>query len=514
MNSQMAKLALSMALIIVFSLILGTNSAADRTTSYVIIGVVCGLGCVLMLGKRVWWLMILFPALPFSIPGLGFLPKVYVAVLLVLSTMLCMVALGRMRLKWCRLWSMDLALLALMACIVQAFVRNPSGLAILGWEGEYVGGKEYVHFVLALLCYLTYSLIPTDSHELRKLMRIYLIITLAGTLYGFLTNTLSTGAEEIDSEEVMNGRFGRFTSIGSIVATLMLCRYPLVKIITSLWRLPLFLAAVMGVLLSGFRERLVFLVVIACFVHIVRRQYWSLGAGAAISFLVLLGLSESHILEEDVPFGVQRSLAIVPLLEVSKEARESARSSAEWRKQMWRWALDKRESYISDRVWGDGFRVKVIDIKRESILMMRGVTTYGDLELFARTGTWHSGPIECINRIGIVGLCVATWVMMCMLFVIYRACCSYVKYKESSIVMYALVAVVGNIFLWYLSAGTMLRLISMIPTVGMAKLMYGVALKEGLIAPLWYRSHYTPLMLREREEASLAVSDTVSPARS
>lgn len=508
MNSQIAKLALSMLLIIVFSLILGTNSAADRTTSYVIIGGICALGCVLMLGKRVWWLMILFPAVPFSIPGLGFLPKVYVAVIVVLVTMLGMVALGRMHLKWRTLWSLDIPLLALTACVVQAYIRNPSGLAIFGWTGEYVGGKEYVIFGLALLCYATYSLIPTDSRELRKLMRLYLVIMLVCSFYGFVTNTLSSGGEDyMDSDAMMKGRFSRFSGIGGVIATLMLCRYSLMNIFSSFWRAPLFLGATAGVLLSGFREQFINLVIIACFAHIVRRQLWSLGVGITLSFLVVLGLSESKILKEDMPFGIQRSLAVVPFLDVSREARDSAEHSAEWRMKMWRWAFDDRESYIIDRIWGDGFRVKVSDIKQESIMMMRGTATYGDLELFARTGVWHSGPIECINRIGVVGLCAATWLMMCMLFAIYRTCRSYIHVKEGYIVMFSLVSVVGNIFLWYLSAGSMLKLFTMIPTVGMAKLMYSVALREGMIVPLWSRSHYVPMMLQEAsQEARHAAS--------
>lgn len=503
MNSQIAKLALSMALIVIFSLILGTNSASDRTTSYVIIGLICGLGCILALGKRVWWLMILFPAMPFSIPGLGFLPKVYVPVFIVLSSMLGMVALGRMRLKWWSLWSLDLPLLALIACITQAYIRNPSGLAILGWTGEYVGGKEYVLFFLASLCYLTYSIIPTNSAELRKLMHIYLVIVIVCALIGFSTNTLSAGAEEaFNTEDITESRYSRFAGIGKIVVVLMLCRYSLINIFCSAWKLVLFILGVVGVLLSGFREELVFLVFVCCFVHFVRRQFWSLAAGATLSVLVLLGLSESNILKEKVPFGVQRSLAIVPFLKVSRAAKESAEQSADWRTTMWYWAMDERLGYIKDRIWGDGFRIKVSDIKRESIMMMRGLSRYGDLELFARTGVWHNGPIECINRLGIIGLVVSTWLMMCMLFVIYRACRSYVQFKESFIVMYSVVGVVGNIALWYLSAGTMIKLSSMISLIGMAKLMYCVALKEGLIAPLWSRSHYVPLMLQEHEEGA------------
>lgn len=502
MNSQIAKLALSMALIVVLSLILGTNSASDRTTSFVIIGAIVGLGLMLALGRRVWWLMILFPAIPIAVPGLGFLPKVYLAVLIVLPFMLGMVALGKYRLSWHRLWILDIPMLALLACIVQAFVRNPSGLAILGWEGEYVGGKEYVLFTLAALCYVTYSLIPTNLDDLRKLMRIYLILVTASAVYNFLTNgfDLGQGEELIDTEAVMGSRFAKYAGIGGFVALMMLCKYSLTQILCSLWKLPLFLAAVAGVLMSGFREQFVFLVIVAVALHVIRRQYIPLLAGAGSALLVLLALSESKILKEDVPFGIQRSLAVVPFLEVSRDAKASADSTADWRVTMWRWALDEREDYIKDRVWGDGFRVKTSDITRESMLINRGVTVYGDLELFARTGTWHNGPIECMNRIGIVGLVVCTWLMLCMIYTIMRACRSVLGMREGYIFMFAIISAVGNISLWYLSAGTMIKLFAFIPAVGMAKLIYCLALREGAIEPLWQKSHYVPLMLRAEEQ--------------
>lgn len=502
MNSQIAKLALSMAFIVILSLILGTNSASDRTTSFVIIGAIVGLGLMLALGRRVWWLMILFPAIPIAVPGLGFLPKVYMAVLIVLPFMLGMVALGKYRLSWHKLWVLDIPMLALLACIAQAFVRNPSGLAILGWEGEYVGGKEYVLFTLAALCYVTYSLIPTSLDELRKLMRVYFVLITISVAYNFLTNGFDMGQDEnlVDAEAIMGTRFTRYAGIGAFVATMLLCRYSLPSILCSLWKLPLFLCGVIGVLLSGYREQLLSLVIIVVALHVVRRQYVSLLAGAMAAVLALLALSESKILKEDMPFGVQRSLAILPFLDVSREAKESGEASADWRVVMWRWALDERESYIKDRVWGDGFRIKTSDIMRESMLINRGQSVYGDQEFFARTGTWHSGPIECMNRIGIVGLCVCTWLMMCMVYVVIRACRAVVGMREGFIFMYAVIPVIGSIGLWYLSAGTMVKLLAFIPIVGMAKLMYCLALREGVLEPVWHRSHYVPLMLRTEQE--------------
>ena len=213
-------------------------------------------------------------------------------------------------------------------------------------------------------------------------------------------------------------------------------------------------------------------------------------------------MSAAGILKE-MPFGIQRSLAIVSFAEVTREAKESAEESADWRKEMWAWAWDDREGYIMNRMWGDGFRLKVSDVKNESEMIYRGKIAFGDLELFARAGQWHSGPIECINRIGYVGLVLCSLLMLAMLIVIFRACRALLGLKEDYIVMFILVPLVSQIALWYMSAGTLQKFSTFIPTVAFAKLLYCTSLKEGYLTPLWRRERYVPLMIRQEVAASL-----------
>ena len=52
--------------------------------------------------------------------------------------------------------------------------------------------------------------------------------------------------------------------------------------------------------------------------------------------------------------------------------------------------------------------------------MMRGTTRFGDRDYFARTGTWHSGVITSIHRIGWVGLGIISCVYLYGAYLVFR----------------------------------------------------------------------------------------------
>ncbi len=507
MFAQTAKIIMGALCILVLALLLGSSASEGKETPLMLLGGIAVLASIVALGKKVWWLLLLFPAIAIPIPGLGFLPKSAVAMMIVLPSMLALGAMGKFKFTWHWLPLMDLLMVLLLALLVQAYVRNPADIAMFsGLDTEYIGGKEYVLFIFSFLSYIAYSMIPTNMDEMRKVLRYTFIVILAFTLFGILSGQLENNdAVEEGVDAMQTERYGRFVGVGSFLTTWLLCRYSLTQITLSVWRLPLFLFGVAGLLLSGFREKLLGLVIICCFVSWIRRRFIEVVIAGGAACFVLVFLSTSGVMKE-MPFGIQRSLAILPIVEVTREAKESAEESSEWRQIMWAWAWDDREGYITNRMWGDGFRLKVSDVKNESEMIFRGKIAYGDLELFARAGQWHSGPIECINRIGYVGLVVCSLLMIAMVVVIFRACRAMLGLKEDYIAMYMLVPSVSYIALWYLSAGTLQKFSAFIPTVAFAKLLYCTALKEGYLTPLWRRERYVPLMIREEPVATFPVS--------
>lgn len=505
MFAQTAKIVMGALCILVLALLLGSSASEGKETPLMLLGGIAVLASIVALGKKVWWLLLLFPVIAIPIPGLGFLPKYAIAMMIVLPSMMALGAMGKFKFTWHWLPLMDLLMVVLLALLVQAYIRNPADIAMFsGLDTEYIGGKEYVLFIFSFLSYITYSMIPTSMEEIRKLLRYAFVVIIFFTLLGLMLGQLeaSDSGGAANGEDMQTERYGRFVGVGSFVTMWLLCRYNLSQIMLSVWRLPLFLCGVAGILLSGFREKLLGLAVVCCFISLIRRRFIEVCLAAGAGCFVLFFMSAAGILKE-MPFGIQRSLAIVSFAEVTREAKESAEESADWRKEMWAWAWDDREGYIMNRMWGDGFRLKVSDVKNESEMIYRGKIAFGDLELFARAGQWHSGPIECINRIGYVGLVLCSLLMLAMLIVIFRACRALLGLKEDYIVMFILVPLVSQIALWYMSAGTLQKFSTFIPTVAFAKLLYCTALKEGYLTPMWRRERYVPLMIRQEAASSL-----------
>ena len=86
---------------------------------------------------------------------------------------------------------------------------------------------------------------------------------------------------------------------------------------------------------------------------IYRRWFFCLLA-PVLGVLLLLLLSSAGMLHS-LPFGIQRTLSAVPFLDVSAQAKANAEDSINWRFEMWSWALDDREHFIQDKIFGDGF---------------------------------------------------------------------------------------------------------------------------------------------------------------
>ena len=77
---------------------------------------------------------------------------------------------------------------------------------------------------------------------------------------------------------------------------------------------------------------------------------------------------------------------------------------------MWREALTS-DRHIRNKWIGDGFGFTASEMAYQEELLMRGVQTVDQQDYYLATGTYHSGPIETIKRIGYLGLGVLLVVM-------------------------------------------------------------------------------------------------------
>ena len=259
------------------------------------------------------------------------------------------------------------------------------------------------------------------------------------------------------------------------------------------------LLSMVAIVFSGWREMIATNCFVIAGISIVKRELWCLTVLGLLFYGGLLFISSEGVLKE-LPFGMQRSLAVIPGLEIQESVRRETNSSSEWRVVMWKWALDSRTGYIKDYIWGDGFGQSTEHLRRETTSIMRGTTRFASQEFFAQTGVWHSGYITSIHRIGYVGLALVVIVYLVGLYAVWRVC---VAVKGTRLYIPALLLLTpyfGAPFQFFVSAGTFPKFFATFVTLSMAKLLFCVAREQRLLIPFLERQKYVPEMIRAHEE--------------
>lgn len=154
-----------------------------------------------------------------------------------------------------------------------------------------------------------------------------------------------------------------------------------------------------GVLFSGFRSFIAQLLLLFFTISLIYKRWFFCILVPIFGMLLLLLLSSSGMLHS-FPYGIQRTLSTLPFLDVSMQARVNAEASMNWRFEMWEWALDDREHFIQDKVFGDGFSRDISIVKAniyeeaynlsqdQSSLPGTGYGTAAPFPPFKRLATW------------------------------------------------------------------------------------------------------------------------------
>lgn len=212
--------------------------------------------------------------------------------------------------------------------------------------------------------------------------------------------------------------------------------------------------------------------------------------------LLLLLLSSSGMLHS-FPYGIQRTLSALPFLDVSMQARVNAEASMTWRFEMWEWALDDREHFIQDKVFGDGFSRDISIVKAN--IYEEAYNLSQDQSSFAWNGLWHSGPISTIQTLGYVGL--SLYLILSVIGMTYAWIVSriYRNHKYKLGILY-----VSTVY--FIKPLTFLRIFGDSTTISMdiislaiIKVLFSCAKKEGLYISLHVRKEYMPLIIRKTE---------------
>lgn len=306
--------------------------------------------------------------------------------------------------------------------LASVFLRNPVGVRALG--SSLVGGKPYIDFILAVMSYVILSRCRIDARQARSIpwwnmalvVGIGLIATMVvfvpslgevlGKFYsGFATFGIAEeGAPDVEVGEtrlvtLINGGSALVLFAVSMVSPFELFGFNRLTILAG------YLAGICMILLSGFRNGIITAFAFTAVGGVIRDKF--LGAIKIASLVFVLGSSFIAInaLGLQLPLTAQRSLSFLPG-DWDPRAISAADASTEWRLHMWEVALAS-DQYIRNRFLGDGFGFT----KQEFEMMMNdhykleGGFTGDDAKIESHLiqGSFHSGPLSAIKRVGYVG---------------------------------------------------------------------------------------------------------------
>ena len=505
MNATAIRNVIVAIVLVLFCILVGSYAAEDKNVSVFMLAGIVGFIFMVVLGRRSWVLLYLLPPVLVFLPLgiLGKLPAGFLVAGFVLAYWALMWIMGYVQFKWRALPALDCIVLALFLYYLLTFYWHPVSINELGIEAEYVGGKEYVWCLLAVVYYVTLSCIPCSYDALYSVLRKAMYLVVGVTVLVAISGLFGMVSAGSLGEEAGNSRFTLFSELGVVVFLIAFSKKSFHEIMASPKYIAIMLFCCAAVVISGWRERLVMFGAIGLALCYIKREMAYIIFFGIAAYGALLYLSEEKVVEEQFPYGMQRTLSIFPGVQIRDDVRAETENSSEWRKVMWRWALDPRTGYIKDYVWGDGFGQAVSDLNRYNVSLMRGSASVGDQEDFAYTGTWHNGPILAVHRTGIVGLALITITFLYGAFLIARVCRAYRGTPMFMLAVLFLCRFYGNLALFYVSAGTIHGFFDNFIFLALVKVLYCVGRENGIIVPVFSKGRYNPMLIAEQKRNEL-----------
>lgn len=505
MNATAIRNVVVAIVLILFCILIGSYAAEDKSVSVFMVAGILGFIFMVVLGRRAWVLLYLLPPvvgfLPLGI--LQMLPAGFLVAGFVLAYWTLMWIMGYVQFKWRALPALDAIVLTLFLYYLLTYYWHPVSVNELGIDAEYVGGKEYVWCLLAIVYYVTLSSIPCSYDALYGVLRKTMYLVVGVTVFGAVSGLFGMVSEGSLGEEAGNSRFSLFSELGLVVFLIAYSRKTFHEIMASPKYLAIMLFCCVAVVISGWREKLVMFGAMGLALCYIKREIAYVVFFGIAAYGTLLYLSEEKVVEEHFPYGMQRTLSIFPGVRIKEEIQLGTEDSSEWRKVMWRWALDPRTGYIKDYIWGDGFGQAVTDLNRYNVSLMRGSARFGDQEYFAASGTWHNGPILAIHRTGIVGLALITITFLYGAFLIVRVCRAYRGTPMFTVAVLFTCRFFGDIAHFYVSAGQITHFFHDFVYLALAKVLYCVGREEGIIVPVFSKGRYNPMLIAEQRRNEL-----------
>jgi hypothetical protein len=280
--------------------------------------------------------------------------------------------------------------IALLIVIGITIAARGTGLRILG--SSLWGGAHYIHLILLLFAGLFLRNINISQ---RILLRCIVLSCLFSVIHVFTSNMGSSVEEGIAGmgADTIRREAGAHVASGYllILAIFVLQKY-------RRWGLfvGIFVVAMAISLMSGHRIGLLYNGLLLFFVAfyfppILRRKYIGI---MIFSGIIALGLLIAFV--DILPLSFQRSLSVIPFLNVSDIALSDASGTTEWRIELWNMLLKE----VPDYLWvgkGLGF-----DLAYASHIF--SYVKDNNVTFFTVVHNYHNGPLSMLIDFSVFGL--------------------------------------------------------------------------------------------------------------
>jgi hypothetical protein len=362
------------------------------------------------LGRRVWLLFIFFTSMNVALYRWAGTVELGQAMFIGFSGLLFLMRQLHFRVRFGEL---ELWALLIIACIVQAYMRNPVGLSVFG-AGN-VGGRPYIAIALWVVSAAILSTLIVPPKELKWALRLAVIgafmgIPLQMARFG---NLSSMGGGNTDLE-LAGTRIASFAALSNVMARWVSSQIsPLRACFHPFWALVLLLAVGLAAA-SGFRNAVAsvgFIFLVAICYHGGFKSFMAslVMGGFGLALLALVNLNFP------LPGNLQRALSPLPGTWEERYITEGSRST-EWRTEMWKEALTT-DNWIQNKILGDGIGLTAEQLDRMQNLEASSIGTGRSglsvqQEQMMVVGAYHSGPLHSIRMTGYVGLLILLLAMI------------------------------------------------------------------------------------------------------
>lgn len=424
MNSSRIKIFFILAPVLILALYFGVSVATAHLEAAIWL---CGglfFALCLLLGRHVW---VLIPVSMGLRGNLNFIPgspapwHLMTAVVAGILMLRILTRQHRVRFNWT---GMDIAVLLVALTVLQAFLRNPTGVALFG--GELAGGKPYFVFGVAFVAYLVISVSDADLKSWKWAVTGFIIFSLidgsinllsglstgfASLMIHFYSNVSLDAAMQLGYEgDAFETRITQFAPLGGTLGLIACSLWrPIMALdLTKPWRAMVAFSGMLAIMLGGFRSAAALLAVYFILGSLLRRKPLDAVITTTLAFLAT-AIFVIAVPASSLPYSVQRIFSVIPGYGRGDIAQE-AKASEDFRFEMWEMALTT-DRFIRNKLLGDGFQFTAAEYRAREAFRHGDYAFAGGMtgtEMMMITGSYHGFHVEAIRFTGMVGLIAAT----------------------------------------------------------------------------------------------------------